>query len=238
MASNSSFAAQLRAMKDEIRRLKIAIPLQNSSVTKGMLRFIGGVLRLEAGALLEGIGTFRWTGRGSIAGDWEVLEGGVIRVGGVLISPVGGGRIMVGQGPVGIILDGGSGSLTMGNVRIEAGKVYVGDMILDPAVAGGALTYPNGSRLEADADNAGARLIAGDAVVRVGLVASLRKAASSVIVSALGITLNAASGTDIEMLGRIRVDRASMPTVVDPNVPEGTPRILASGVVARTVLAA
>lgn len=98
-----------------------------------------------------------------------MLQGGVIKVGGVLISPVGGGRIMVGEGPVGIILDGGTGTLTMGNVRLEGGKIYVGtgsnlividgatgkitvgSMKLDPSNHDGMITMPNdGQVLGAD----------------------------------------------------------------------------------------
>lgn len=107
-------------------RVESGAMLENSSITNGRMRFIGGLLRLDSGARLEGVGTFQWSGAGSIAGNWEVLQGGVIKVGGVLISPVGGGRIMVGEGPVGIILDGGTGTLTMGNIRLEGGKIYVG----------------------------------------------------------------------------------------------------------------
>lgn len=109
-----------------VSRLESGALLENSSITGGRMRFIGGLLRLDSGARLEGVGTFQWSGAGSIAGNWEVLEGGVIKVGGVLISPVGGGRIMVGAGPVGILLDGGTGTLTMGNIRLEGGKIYVG----------------------------------------------------------------------------------------------------------------
>ena len=113
-------------IKRQIARLKSGAFLENSSISDGMLRLIRATLRLEGGALLKGEGTFDWTGPGSVAGDWEVLGGGVIRVGGVLISPVGGGRIMVGAGPVAIILDGGTGTLTSGDIRMEGGRIYVG----------------------------------------------------------------------------------------------------------------
>lgn len=153
-------------------------PFESASVTDGRVRFIRGLLLLDSGARLEGVGTFDWTGPGSIAGDWEVLGGGVIRVGGVLISPVGGGRIMVGQGPVGIILDGGAGTLTMGNVRLEGGKIYIGTgeqqiiidgatgqiiaggMVLDPA-EGGSVGFPGGARVMANDGDAGIKIESG-----------------------------------------------------------------------------
>lgn len=207
-------------------------PFESSSIRNGMVRFIGGVLKLEAGALLKGIGTFDWTGPGSIAGNFEVLDGGVIKVGGVLISPVGGGRIMIGQGPVAIILDGGTGSLTMGDVRIEAGKIYVKDMVLDPAVAGGALTFPNGSRLEADDENNGERLVAGNAVVNVGAVTSIRKGPSSVIVSSDEVTVNAAGGGDINLLGAVSIP--AIPFVSGTGLPLNTLMVTANGQLRRS----
>ncbi len=155
----------IKQLNMKVDRIFSGAFLENSSITNGRMRFIGGLLRLDAGARLEGVGTFDWTGPGSIAGNWEVLQGGVIKVGGVLISPVGGGRIMVGEGPVGIILDGGTGTLTMGNVRLEGGKIYVGvgsnlividgatgkitvgSMVLDPSNHNGMITMPNDSQV-------------------------------------------------------------------------------------------
>ncbi|WP_431795650.1 M23 family metallopeptidase [Microbacterium enclense] len=165
MTSLNNTSKWIEDLKREIARLKSGAFLENSSITDGTMRFIRGLLRLDSGARLEGVGTFDWTGPGSIAGDWEVLGGGVIRVGGVLISPVGGGRIMIGAGPVAIILDGGSGTLTMGNIRMEGGKIYagtgaervvidgatgkllIGSMELDPTSHSGYIKMPNGAEL-------------------------------------------------------------------------------------------
>ncbi|WZH36233.1 MAG: M23 family metallopeptidase [Microbacterium enclense] len=158
-------------------------PFESASIEDGRVRFIGGLLLLQAGARLMGEGTFEWTGPGSIAGDWEVLGGGVIRVGGVLISPVGGGRIMIGEGPVAIILDGGTGTLTMGNIRMEGGKIYVGtganqvvidgatgkiiagNMTMDPTTSGGALVYANGAQVFTDDDTI--QMFKGNSVAQV-----------------------------------------------------------------------
>lgn len=110
--------------------------LENSSVTNGRLRFIGGLLKLDSGATLDGDGTFRWKGEGSIEGDFEVLGDGRFRVGGVLISPLGGGRIEIG-GPGGIILDGATGKLTAGG------------MTIDPTDDGGSVIFGGGRRIHA-----------------------------------------------------------------------------------------
>lgn len=165
MPNLNDFTRWIEDIKREIARLKSGAFLENASISDGTLRIIRGLLRLEGDARLEGVGTFDWTGPGSIAGDWEVLGGGVIRVGGVLISPVGGGRIMIGAGPVAIILDGGSGTLTMGNIRMEGGKILagtgsdqvvidgatgkilVGSMELDPGSHSGYIRMPNGAEV-------------------------------------------------------------------------------------------
>ncbi|MDI9889980.1 M23 family metallopeptidase [Microbacterium sp. IEGM 1404] len=147
-------------------RLEGGAMLENASVTDGRFRFIRGLLRLDSGARLEGVGTFDWTGPGSIAGNWEVLDGGVIKVGGVLISPVGGGRIMIGAGPNGIILDGGTGSFTNGNVKIEGGKITAGTGTAQVVVDGatGIVTVGTGAA-KVTIDGATGKIIAGKLTV-------------------------------------------------------------------------
>lgn len=151
--------------------------LENASVTQGLLRFIGGVLKLDSGATLDGDGRFRWRGKGTIEGDFEVLGDGWIKVGGVTIRPLGGGRIEVGEN---IVLDASDGGkITAGEIRIEKGHVYVGDdididgtanvirigtdveidgatgqikvgeMILDPSENGGTIKFPQGGEVYA-----------------------------------------------------------------------------------------
>ncbi|MEV7768318.1 hypothetical protein [Microbacterium sp. NPDC086615] len=185
MANLNDNSGWIEDIKRQLARIKSGAFLENASISDGQLRLIRAVLLLQGGALLKGEGTFDWTGPGSIAGDWEVLGGGVIRVGGVLISPIGGGRIMIGQGPVGIILDGGAGTLTMGNVRLEGNKIYVGvgtnqividgatgvahigtSMTLDPSTDGGAALFSNGSKLYSNPSAIGLRN--GSSAVTVG----------------------------------------------------------------------
>lgn len=104
-----------------IERIESGALLENSSITGGRLRFIGGVLRLDTGALLDLIGQWRFRGNGAITGDvvaegtWtqngpyelngdgdiygdvEVLAGGRIRVGQIVLNPsANGGTIEVG----------------------------------------------------------------------------------------------------------------------------------------------
>lgn len=128
--------------------------LENASVTNGMLRFIGGVLRLDSGALLDivgklrGVGDFLWSGKwkfdsgdGEIAGnvkltgllallgDLDVTADGKITVGGIVIEPLGGGRIRVGEA---IVIDSATNSIRVGSSIVIDGaaeKIDVGDDI-------------------------------------------------------------------------------------------------------------
>ncbi|KIP93375.1 hypothetical protein RU09_06060 [Microbacterium sp. MEJ108Y] len=245
-----------------VSRLESGALLENSSITNGRMRFIGGLLRLDSGARLEGVGTFEWSGAGSIAGNWEVLQGGVIKVGGVLISPVGGGRIMVGEGPVGIILDGGTGTLTMGNIRLEGGKIYVGagasQIVIDGAtgkitagnvtietnkitVAGGSspatlqegkMAFGTGGSVEADTAIGGVRMVAGDAVVNAGTTASVRKGNASVIAGPLGIDINAAA-LRLLLNAPINLTPGLIPTQTGTGLPVGTLLITSTGALRR-----
>lgn len=206
MPNLNDIAGWIDDLKRQVARLKSGAFLENASVTAGMLRFIGGLLKLDSGATLDGDGTFRWRGTGSIAGDWEVLEGGVLRVGNVLISPIGGGRIMIGAGPNGIILDGGAGSLTNGNVTIEGGKATFGtgsnrvvvdgatgqvmvgtSMTLDPSTDGGAVLFSNGSKLYSNTTAIGVRK--GSSSLTIGdTLAALLVGGKSITVAEDGIS--------------------------------------------------
>jgi len=126
---------ELREMKRKIARLESGSMLENSSITRGRMRFIGGLLRVDSGGRVEIVGTLYvegttqfvgpvtisgpWTfsGDGSITGDvdisgdmdltgdLEVLGGGRIKVGNVILTPGNGGRITIGTGSSQIIID-------------------------------------------------------------------------------------------------------------------------------------
>lgn len=166
--SLNNTTAWIQNIYHELARLKSGAFLEQSSISDGQMRFIRSTLLLQGAALLKGEGTFDWTGPGSIAGNFEVLDGGVIKVGGVLISPVGGGRIMIGQGPVGIILDGATGSLTMGDVRIEGNRIFVGGMELDPTSNGGSIKFPDGPEVYADGTTLALYSVGTGAFIEVG----------------------------------------------------------------------
>ena len=110
---------------------------RNSSVTNGRTRFIGedslivmgsqlvsGVLRVIGRVVVEGLGILSVNGMIELFGNLRVRAGGNIDV--------------------------DSGEITSGNVRIADGKVHVGSMVLDPTLAGGAVTFPNGAQVFTD----------------------------------------------------------------------------------------
>src|SRR5690606_32886406 len=120
---------QLRDLRDEVRRLRAPIDLENSAIENGRMRFIGGLLRVDSGGRVEIVGTLAvegtsqfvgpvtisgpWTfsGNGNITGDvdltgdFEVLGGGRIKVGNVVLTPGNGGRITIGTGSSQIVID-------------------------------------------------------------------------------------------------------------------------------------
>lgn len=216
-----------------IDRLFSGAILENASVTNGRLRFIGGLLLIDNGGRLEvvgevdGEGNFHWSGpwkfdsgdgemagNVTLSGDLEVRADGRIRVGEVLITPLGGGRIEVGSG---IVIDGGSG-----RIHVQGGSSPL-------TLENGRASFGTGGALEADTSVGGARLAAGDAVVNVGTVASIRKGSSSVIVSPIGITINAAGGGNISLQGAVDLDASAIPLQSGTGLPPNVLLITAQG---------
>lgn len=154
-----------RRQQADVRRQKASTMLQNSSITQGGLRVasangilaqsvaggnpavrvtglqvVDGVLRITG--TLEGSGSWSWTGPWTLSGDGEItgdvdLAGnfdltGVFESGNVRIE---GGKIYVGTGSNLIVIDGATGTIT------------VGDMVLDPSNHNGMITMPNDAQV-------------------------------------------------------------------------------------------
>lgn len=77
---------ELREMKRAIARLESGSPLENSSLTRGRFRVIGGEFKVDENGLFTLVGTFNQ------AGDYNVQDGGVVTV-------EAGGEVIV-DGPV------------------------------------------------------------------------------------------------------------------------------------------
>jgi len=117
-----------------IERLESGALLENSSITGGRMRFIGGLLLIDSGGTLQivgqviGNGEFRWTGPwrlegpGTIAGDVN-QTGNTTQRGNVSLT--------------------GGGKVTAGNVTVEPNRVTVGSAWLE----NGELVLSNGAKV-------------------------------------------------------------------------------------------
>lgn len=153
--------AELMRLKERVRVLETATPLQNASITRGRLRVAGGLLLIDDGGTLQVIGTvdgagnFQWSGPwkfdsgdGEIAGDVDLTGDfdltGVFTAGNVRIED---GKIYVGSGSNLIIIDGVTGKITAGNVTVEPNKITVGTGSTAATLQNGELTLSNGAKL-------------------------------------------------------------------------------------------
>lgn len=247
MAADPSLLAALRNMQDRIRRLENGIPLQNASVTRGRLRFIGGELLVDSGGRFVVVGTASIDGETTVNGTflltgsgWRIIGSGSIEGPTTVVGTLkidGDTRVTGNLGLEGDIMLSGNmsvegGQIINGEVRIAENLIYIGEMVLDPDIGGGALRFPNGSRLEADDENAGARLISGSAVVNVGAVASIRKGPSSLIVASNSVTVNAAGGGDIDLIGAVKIP--GIPTASGTGLPLNTLLVTTAGYLRRS----
>ena len=134
-----------------VARLESGAMLENSSITNGRMRFIGGLLRLDSGALVELFGQWRFTGNGAVTGD-VVAEGKWTQNGPWEFN--GPGDI---DGDVDL-----TGSLSV----LGAGRVKVGSaMTLNPAGSNGRVEFANGAQVFTDA--ATIQVYKGNGVVQV-----------------------------------------------------------------------
>lgn len=118
-----------------VERVESGAMLENSSITNGRMRFIGGLLRIDSGGQIQVIGEWRLTGTGAITGD-VVAEGKWTQNGAWEFN---------GPGDI-----AGDVDIT-GDLRIlPGGMIEVGDMIIDPA-NGGSMTFPGGAAIRAGA---------------------------------------------------------------------------------------
>ena len=164
---------EIERLTARIRALEKATMLANASVGGGRLRFYdGGELLIEGGNL-------RVTGTGSVSGTFNVsgafnvtgttnLDGPVVIDGNTTVNgslgitgpttitgntAISGALAVNGVTTLGSELKVVGGKITSGNVSIEAGKVHIGGMILDPASHSGYLRMPNGGEVLGSGSN-------------------------------------------------------------------------------------
>ncbi|MFF8187740.1 hypothetical protein ACF044_10830 [Microbacterium sp. NPDC016588] len=231
-----------------LRKLESGAFLENSSITNGRLRIIGGTLLVDSGGQLIVVGTASVDGSMSISGTflltgsgWRIVGSGSIEGPTTVIGTlrVDGDTRFTGnlslEGDIALTGNMGiaaGGRFTAGDVTIEEDEVTVGGGSSPATLRDGALSFATGGKVEADTSVGGARLSAGTAVVNVGAVASIRKGPSSVIVAPDTVTLNAAGGGDIDMIGSVHIP--GIPTASGTGLPLNTLLVTTSGYLRRS----
>ncbi|MGF6824006.1 hypothetical protein M2317_002931 [Microbacterium sp. ZKA21] len=201
---SNKLADALKKMRRDIIRLQSARPLENTAIRSGRLRLIGALLRIDSGGRLEVIGTWRFVGAGAITGD-VVAEGKWTQNGSWELNGPGdiaGDVDLTGNFDL-------TGVFTSGNVRIEDGKIYVGTganqividgatgniiagaMRIDPSASGGAVVFNTGAELRSEGDltwlvhgNNGVAVDGSQVIVRYG-ARQLRIASDGVKITGL-----------------------------------------------------
>ncbi|KEP75771.1 hypothetical protein HR12_23475 [Microbacterium sp. SUBG005] len=141
-------------------------PLESASVTRGRLRFIGGLLLIDSGGTLQVIGSFDGTGNFEWSGPWKFDSGNGEIAGNVNLTGdfnltgqmnVTGGIEILGPGKIkvgNVIIENGKITAGSGAAQVTidgaSGKITAGNMSMDPTVSGGALTFANGAQVFTD----------------------------------------------------------------------------------------
>lgn len=156
--------SELDQLRGEVRELRAMVTAGFTSITRGSLRvasedglivegtaLVTGLLHVIGRVLVQGLGTLEVSSLIDLSGMLRVL-----------------GEILVPEG----------GKITVGDIRIEGGKIYVGASIvidgtsgritaggltIDPEEAGGAIGFGGGARLIAADGSPGVRVQSGGA---------------------------------------------------------------------------
>lgn len=172
MQDLSDAFAEIRKLKDEVRALKTPIALENSSITDGRMRFIGGLLRVDSGGRVEIVGYLQVEGTTNIVGP--VTISGNLNVTGTskFTGPLSieGATTVTGDlkvnGPWAL---NGNGDIT-GDVDVTGdlevlggGRIKVGNVIITPG-SGGKVTVGTGAA-QVVLDGATGRIKAGSLTI-------------------------------------------------------------------------
>lgn len=138
-----------------------------------------GTLTVDAETLLQGLTR--------ILADLQVEAGGQIKVGNVLLTPLGGGRVEVGIGTAKVILDGATG------------KITAGELSIDPTAGGGAVEFANGASLRSSPGSQRVDLLIGN--TRLMLTDTKVSINAPTAIEVFGLP-TASSMTDLEWVAR------------------------------------
>lgn len=137
---------EIRALKRDVERLKSARSLENSSITSGRMRFVGGLLRVDSGGRVEIVGSLQVdgatvaTGTFRIEGPWTFTGNGTIS-----------GNVNI----TGTLTQNGTWALNgngtiAGDVNVTGGgKIVAGSLTISPASNGGSVKFSGGPEVYA-----------------------------------------------------------------------------------------
>lgn len=109
-----------------IRELATGSPLQSASVTKGRVRFIGGLLRIDSGGRVEIVGTLEIDGTTTVTGTFTVTGPWSLDGDGTIAGDVTGTGELVWNGPWDL---NGPGTIA-GNADITGTLTLLKDLIV------------------------------------------------------------------------------------------------------------
>lgn len=133
--------AELRELKRRVDRLESGSMLENSSITRGRMRFIGGLLRVDSGGRVEIVGTLAVEGTSQFIGP-VTISGKLDVTGDTTVT----GEFTL-DGPWTINGDGditGDVDVTGDFTVLGGGRIKVGNVVLTPG-NGGRITIGTGS---------------------------------------------------------------------------------------------
>lgn len=143
---------------ERLNALEKQNPLESGSVSAGRVRFIGGLLRIDAGGRVEIVGTLQVDGTSTVTGQFNVngpfnlagdgtITGELTITGPVTITgDVDLTGVMTVTGDIEI---SGPGKIKVGNVILEDGKIKAGGMTINPDVNGGQIDFGGGRSVNA-----------------------------------------------------------------------------------------
>lgn len=147
----------IRRLIFRVDRLEGGAMLENSSISNGRMRFIGGLLRVDSGGRVEIVGTLQVDGESTVTGQFTVdgpftFNGDGSITGALTISgpvQITGDVDLTGIMTVtGDIVVTGTGKIRIGDVVIEDGKITAGNVVMekDKITIGGPMpaTLENG----------------------------------------------------------------------------------------------
>ncbi|MCW2165409.1 Polymer-forming protein [Microbacterium hydrothermale] len=206
-------------LRDAVTRQRRENPFESSSVRDGRVRFIKGLLRVEAGGRVEIVGTLQVdgtstvTGSFTVSGPWKLTGDGSITGQLTITGPVtiSGDVDLTGTMTVtGDIEISGPGKIKVGNVILEDGKIKAGGMTINPDVNGGQIDFGGGRSVNAGTGFLG--LYDGDRFV---------------VFNGSGVTM-VAGGRSLSV-GPSGIRATGMGTISQADVPDSFPNAVVAG---------